>query len=51
VRINKVIEEQKLIDSQALIDLAEYCIKNHKPCHLIGLVSDGGVHSHIEHVY
>lgn len=50
VRINKVIEEQKLIDTPALIDLAAYCLKNNKPCHLIGLVSDGGVHSHLDHL-
>ena len=25
--------------------------KNNKPIHLVGLVSDGGVHSHINHLY
>lgn len=49
-RINKLIEEDKLKDSQVLHELGAYCLKNQKPCHLIGLVSDGGVHSHINHL-
>lgn len=50
VRINKEIAENRLKENSVLKELAFYCIENHKPCHLIGLVSDGGVHSHIDHL-
>src|SRR5919112_1928606 len=36
--------------NQALVKAFEYAIANDKPLHLIGLLSDGGVHSHIDHV-
>jgi 2,3-bisphosphoglycerate-independent phosphoglycerate mutase len=49
-RIHKIIKENKLSENPELQKLAEYCIKNSKPCHLIGLLSDGGVHSHIDHL-
>ncbi len=49
-RIHKVIKDEKLSENSELQKLAQYCIKNSKPCHLIGLLSDGGVHSHINHL-
>jgi len=33
------------------LDLISYCEKHDKPLHIIGLVSDGGVHSHINHLF
>ncbi len=50
VRINKVVTENTLIDEPVLADAFEYAKTNNKKMHLIGLVSDGGVHSHIEHL-
>jgi 2,3-bisphosphoglycerate-independent phosphoglycerate mutase len=50
VRINLEIQHNRLIENETIKELAAYCIKNNKPCHLIGLVSDGGVHSHIDHL-
>jgi 2,3-bisphosphoglycerate-independent phosphoglycerate mutase len=50
VRINKAVEEKELDKNQVLIDALEYARTNHKAVHLIGLVSDGGVHSHIKHL-
>jgi len=50
VRINKAVEEKELDKNQVLLDAIEYAKKNNKSFHLIGLVSDGGVHSHIEHL-
>ena len=48
--INKAIRE-KTIDSNPVLNKAlEYCILNKKPLHLFGLISDGGVHSHSEHL-
>lgn len=50
VRINKAIEDNELEDNQVLVQAFEYARKNNKPVHLIGLLSDGGVHSHIGHL-
>ena len=48
--INNAIETGELKSNAALNNLFEYCLKNKKPLHLMGLVSDGGVHSHINHL-
>jgi len=50
VRIAKAIRERKLGQVPALKDALEYAKQNNKAFHLIGLLSDGGVHSHIDHV-
>ena len=50
VRIGKAIRERKLGQMPALLKAFEYAIANDKPLHLMGLLSDGGVHSHIDHV-
>ncbi|WP_188557133.1 2,3-bisphosphoglycerate-independent phosphoglycerate mutase [Hymenobacter glacieicola] len=50
VRINKSIRERKLGAMPALVKAFEYARLNNKPVHLMGLLSDGGVHSHLEHL-
>lgn len=50
VRINKAVEEKELDKNQVLIDAFAYAKKNNKNVHFMGLVSDGGVHSHINHL-
>lgn len=50
VRINKAVAEKELDHNQVLLDALAYAKKNDKSVHLIGLVSDGGVHSHIDHL-
>ncbi|MBC6991868.1 2,3-bisphosphoglycerate-independent phosphoglycerate mutase [Hymenobacter sp. BT491] len=50
VRINKAIRERKLGGIPALANAFEYARTNAKNLHFIGLLSDGGVHSHIEHL-
>lgn len=50
VRVNKAIEEHELDNNPVLVDAFNYAKKNNKNIHFIGLVSDGGVHSHIEHL-
>jgi 2,3-bisphosphoglycerate-independent phosphoglycerate mutase len=50
VRINKAIEEKELDKNSVLLEAFQYAKKNEKNFHLIGLVSDGGVHSHLEHL-
>lgn len=50
VKINLAIRERTLHSNPAVVDAMNYCIKNKKKLHLMGLVSDGGVHSHINHL-
>ncbi|MBO9633311.1 MAG: 2,3-bisphosphoglycerate-independent phosphoglycerate mutase [Chitinophagaceae bacterium] len=49
-RINVAIREGELQQHPALLNAIRYALDNKKPLHLLGLVSDGGVHSHIDHV-
>lgn len=50
VRINKAVQEKELDINPVLLEAFDYAKKNNKNIHLIGLVSDGGVHSHIKHL-
>jgi 2,3-bisphosphoglycerate-independent phosphoglycerate mutase len=50
VRINKAIEDDSIQENQAFKDLLTYSKSNNKSVHLLGLLSDGGVHSHIDHI-
>lgn len=49
-RIDKAIEEGELETNQAFQDTLEHVQRNDSALHLIGLVSDGGVHSHQRHL-
>ncbi|MDP5092802.1 MAG: 2,3-bisphosphoglycerate-independent phosphoglycerate mutase, partial [Polaribacter sp.] len=49
-RINKAVREKTLGEEKVLIDTFEYAKNNNKNVHLLGLVSDGGIHSHINHL-
>jgi 2,3-bisphosphoglycerate-independent phosphoglycerate mutase len=50
VKINKAVKEKSLWENKTLINAFEYAKSNHKNVHFIGLLSDGGVHSHINHL-
>lgn len=50
VRINKAIEERMLHNNNTLTQAINYAKTNGKSIHLLGLLSDGGVHSHIDHL-
>lgn len=50
VRVNKAIEDRELDQNPVLQEAFTYAKKNNKNVHYIGLVSDGGVHSHIDHL-
>jgi 2,3-bisphosphoglycerate-independent phosphoglycerate mutase len=50
VRINKAIDEGELNDNPVLNEAFAYALQHNKAMHYIGLVSDGGVHSHIHHL-
>lgn len=49
-RINVAIREGELSQNKSLLAAIEYAKIHQKPLHLLGLVSDGGVHSHINHL-
>lgn len=49
-RINVAIRDSSFGKNTALINAVRLAKTNNKPLHLIGLVSDGGVHSHINHL-
>ncbi len=49
-RINKAVRHWELHENKTLLDAMDYAIKADKSLHLVGLVSDGGVHSHVEHL-
>ncbi len=49
-RINVAIRNGELLHNEPLLNTIRYARLNNKPLHLIGLVSDGGVHSHINHL-
>ena len=50
VRINMATEKGTFQTEPILKDAFEYALKNNKKVHFIGLVSNGGVHSHINHL-
>ncbi len=49
-KINLAVKENTLKDEKVLKDAFEYAKKNNKAVHFLGLLSDGGVHSHITHI-
>ena len=51
VKINLAVENNTLKDEKVLNEAFSYAKTNNKPIHFLGLVSDGGVHSHIKHLF
>lgn len=50
-RISKEIKDGDFYKNQRFLDVISHVKTNNTKLHLMGLVSDGGVHSHIEHIY
>jgi 2,3-bisphosphoglycerate-independent phosphoglycerate mutase len=50
VRINLAVQDKTLEKEPALVEAFAYAKAHNKKVHLLGLVSDGGVHSHTEHL-
>ncbi len=50
VRISDAIEDKSFYKNRALNEVLRKSQENNRPIHLIGLVSDGGIHSHIDHL-
>jgi 2,3-bisphosphoglycerate-independent phosphoglycerate mutase len=51
VRINQAIDDQSFFKNPALLDVMNQVSIKDKSLHLMGLLSDGGVHSHISHLF
>ncbi len=50
-KITKAIQDGDFFENKALVEACENVKKNNSALHLMGLVSDGGVHSHNTHIY
>ena len=50
-KITKSIQDGDFFENKALVAACENVKKNDSSLHLMGLVSDGGVHSHNTHIY
>jgi len=50
-KINLAVKNQTLGKENVLMDAFRYAKSNNKPIHFLGLLSDGGVHSHIGHLF
>ena len=50
-KITKSIQDGDFFENKALLAACENVKKNDSALHMMGLVSDGGVHSHITHIY
>ncbi len=49
-KINLAVKNNSLISEPVLEQAFDYAVKHNKPIHFMGLLSDGGVHSHINHL-
>ena len=49
-KINKAFEDGAVAENAVLLSAMEQAKQNDKPFHIMGLLSDGGVHAHIEHI-
>lgn len=50
-RIHRAIASGEFFRNRALVEVADLCRSQGRPLHLVGLLSDGGVHSHIQHLF
>lgn len=50
-RITKEIQDGSFFENPALLEAVNNCKKNDSALHMFGLLSDGGVHSHITHLF
>ncbi len=51
MKIDAEIKEKSILKNSILNNAIDYSVKNNKKIHLLGLLSNGGVHSHIDHLY
>ena len=51
VKINRACADGSIMQNKEIISAYQYAVKNAKNVHLMGLTSDGGVHSSLEHLF
>lgn len=51
MRITNAVRDGSFFKNEALCAAMENCKKNDSALHILGLLSDGGVHSHLEHIF
>lgn len=51
VRINKAVADGSIAENETIVEAFNYAKANNKAVHLVGLLSDGGVHSMDKHLY
>lgn len=51
VKVNLAVKNKTLNTEKVLVDAFNYAKTNNKDVHFLGLLSDGGVHSHINHLF
>lgn len=50
LKINKSIEDETFFTNDKFLKAIDNCKKNNSNLHLLGMISDGGVHSHLNHL-
>lgn len=50
-RINVAIKDGSFYNNQAFLNAIEHVKKHNSKLHILGLMSDGGVHSHVNHIH
>jgi len=50
-KINLAVKNKTISKEPVLVEAFKYAKDNNKPIHFLGLLSDGGVHSHINHLF
>lgn len=50
-RITRAIEDKKFFENRALVKAVDRALQNKSALHIMGLLSNGGVHSHNTHLY
>ncbi len=50
-KINKALEDHTFYQNQEIIKVINYAKEKNTSLHILGLLSDGGVHSHINHIF
>lgn len=50
-RINKSVEDGDFFENEVLLDILDHVLREGSRLHVMGLLSDGGVHSHYKHLF
>lgn len=49
--ITRSIDSNQILENKEILEVLEHVKKNNSNLHIMGLLSDGGVHSHINHLF